>query len=71
MDHVAIELNRFQEEKMNRSNSSMIELILSPKKNNISDYTLSEWEDIQKNLKASLTLLEQIIVRFGVHLYIL
>jgi hypothetical protein len=40
----------------------MLELILSPKKNNISDYTLSEWEDIQKHLNSSLTLMEQIIV---------
>lgn len=57
-----MELNRYHEEKINRSNASMLELILSPKKNKISNYTLSEWEDIQKNLNSSLTLMKQIIV---------
>lgn len=55
---------------MDRNNSSMLELILTPRKNKISDYTISEWEDIQMNLKSSLSFMEQIIVRFIIYLFI-
>ncbi|XP_026817917.1 sphingomyelin phosphodiesterase 4-like [Rhopalosiphum maidis] len=61
LDHVAVELCRCQEDNVGRNNSSMLELILTPRKNKMSDYTLNEWTDIQTNLKSSLMFLEQII----------
>jgi len=61
LECVAMELRRFQEEKINRNRSSMLELIFIQRKNQMSDYTLSEWEDIQTNLKSSLIFMEQII----------
>ncbi|XP_025191971.1 sphingomyelin phosphodiesterase 4 [Melanaphis sacchari] len=61
LDYVAVELNRFQEDTVDRNNSSMLELILTPRKNKISDYTLDEWTDIQTNLKSSLMFMEHII----------
>lgn len=63
MDHVAVELKRFNEDNIDKNNSSMLESILAPRKNKIFDYTLSEVEDIQTNLKSSLLFMEQIIVR--------
>jgi len=62
LDHVAVELGRYQEDQIGRNNSSMLELILTPRKNKMSDYTLNEWNDIQTNLKSSLMFMEQIIV---------
>jgi len=62
LDHVAVELGRYQEDQIDRNNSSMLELILTPRKNKMSDYTLNEWKDIQTNLKSSLMFMEQIIV---------
>jgi hypothetical protein len=62
LDHVAVELCRCQEDNVGRNNSSMLEFILTPRKNKMSDYTLNEWTDIQTNLKSSLMFLEQIIV---------
>lgn len=53
---------RYQADKVDRNKSSMLELMLSSKKNKISNYTLNEWEDIQFNLKSSLIFMEQIIV---------
>ncbi|XP_001945260.2 sphingomyelin phosphodiesterase 4 [Acyrthosiphon pisum] len=61
LDHVAVELGRYQEDQIGRNNSSMLELILTPRKNKMSDYTLNEWKDIQTNLKSSLMFMEQII----------
>lgn len=61
LDHVTEELRRFQEDQVNRSNSSMLEFILTPRKNKMSDYTLNEWTNIQTNLKSSLIFMEQII----------
>lgn len=63
MDHVAVELKRFDVDQTDKNNSSMLELILSPRKNKTLNYTLSEWDDIQTNLKLSLLFMEQIIVR--------
>lgn len=62
LDLVTVELHRFQEDQVDRNNSSMLELILTPRKNKMSDYTLNEWTDIQTNLKSSLIFMEQIIV---------
>ncbi|XP_015376259.1 PREDICTED: sphingomyelin phosphodiesterase 4 [Diuraphis noxia] len=61
LDHVAGELCRYQEDQIDRNNSSMLELILMPRKNKMSDYTLNEWTDIETNLKSSLMFMEQII----------
>lgn len=52
---------------MDRNNSTMLEYILTPRKNKLSDYTQCEWEDIQMNLKSSLSFMEQIIVRFKIY----
>lgn len=68
LDYVTVELRRFQEDQVDRNNLSMLELILTPKKNKMSDYTLNEWTDIETNLKSSLIFMEQIIV--SVLLYI-
>lgn len=58
-----MELRKFHEDKLDRSNnSSFLELIFSPKNYQKSNYTLSEWEDICTNLKSSLVFMEQIIV---------
>lgn len=62
LDYVAVELFRFQVNKTDRTNSSMLELILSPRKNKMSDYTVHEWQEIQTNIKSSLLFMEQIIV---------
>lgn len=62
LDHVNIVLNRFQEEKLEKQNSLILEFILTPRRNKVSDYTLSEWENIQTNLTYSITFMEQIIV---------
>lgn len=62
LDHVDEELCHYQEDKIGKNNSSMLELILSPRKSKTSEYTLDEWKDIQTNLKSSLTFMEQIIV---------
>jgi len=71
LDHVTVELRRFQEDQVDRNNSSMLELILTPRKNKISDYTLNEWTDIQTNLKSSLIFMEQIIVSILLYYYII
>lgn len=63
LDYAAVELFRFQVDKTDRTNASMLELILSPRKNKMSDYTIQEWQDIQTNIKSSLLFMEQIIVR--------
>lgn len=62
LDHVAVELCRYKEDQIGRNNSSMLELILTPRKNTMSDYSLNEWKDIETNLKSSLMFMEQIIV---------
>lgn len=62
LDHVNIVLNRYQEEKLEKHKSQMLEFILTPRRNKMSDYTLSEWGDIQTNLTYSMTFMEQIIV---------
>jgi len=63
LDHADVEISRFQENNISRDRSSFLELMLSPRSNKISDYSLSEWEEIQTNLKSSLIFMEQIIVR--------
>jgi len=63
LNHTNVELSRFQENNMYRDNSSLLGLVFSSQISKISDYTLSEWEEIQTNLKSSLIFMEQIIVR--------
>lgn len=63
LDHVNFELSRFQEEKMESYKSSMFNSILKQRKYTNSNYTLSEWEEINKNLKSSLTFMDNIFVR--------
>lgn len=62
LEHATVEIHKFHEDKLDRNKSSFLELMLSPKKNQKSDYTFSEWEDIHTNLKSSLIFMEQIMV---------
>ncbi|XP_050527603.1 sphingomyelin phosphodiesterase 4 [Daktulosphaira vitifoliae] len=61
LEHVAQEFYRFQEDRKDRNNSSFFDMMLPPRKNKISDFTLPEWEEIQTNLKSSKLFMEQII----------
>lgn len=55
-------LHYFQENKM--GSPSMVEMIFSQRKPKISDYSVTEWEEIQTNIQSALIFMKQIIVRF-------
>ncbi|XP_050439212.1 sphingomyelin phosphodiesterase 4 [Adelges cooleyi] len=61
LDYAAQELYRFQEDRKDRYNTSMLDLMLSPRKNKISDFSLPEWEEIHTNIKSSKLFMEQIV----------
>lgn len=67
LEHVTVEIHKFHEDKLNRNKSSFLELMLTQKKNQKSDYTFSEWEDIHTNLKSSLIFMEQFMVCIKVY----
>lgn len=69
LDRVNFEINRFQEEKLESYKSSMFNSILKHRKSTYSNYSLSEWEEIDKNLKSSLTFMDNIFVRLNIIIF--
>ncbi|VVC29694.1 Sphingomyelin phosphodiesterase 4, partial [Cinara cedri] len=58
LDHINFKLNQFQKENMD--SSSMVEKIFSLRNQKMSEYSVTQWEDLRTNIQSSLFYIKHI-----------